>query len=105
MPERPECPLCGSRMMAALKPWEEEEIKIAKKRRTNRKRKEKNGAGFQEREPCSLTGKLLRLRLPQGVWAWDYFKGYRELRVDEGEFYWDILITERNYAKTKRFWE
>jgi ATP-dependent Lhr-like helicase len=33
MPERLECPLCGSRMIAAFKPWEEEEMNIAKKKR------------------------------------------------------------------------
>jgi len=27
------------------------------------------------------------------------------MREDEGKFYQDIFITERNYVKMKRFWE
>ncbi|MCZ7394150.1 MAG: hypothetical protein ABOK23_11725 [Candidatus Methanoperedens sp.] len=28
-----------------------------------------------------------------------------KLREDEEEFYWNMLIVERNYARTNRFWE
>ena len=32
VPDPPQCPLCSARLVAALKPWEEEQIGIAKKK-------------------------------------------------------------------------
>jgi len=39
VPERPQCPLCGARLIAALKPWDEELIPaVTKKKKSEEER-------------------------------------------------------------------
>jgi len=107
VPAVPECPICGSRMVAALKPWEEEEIKIARKpeeaktpedrRRTKRVYRNAN---------LVLTyGKAAAVTLAsRGLGPETAARLMRNLRRDETDFYRDILKAEREYARTKRFW-
>nr|QNT35554.1 hypothetical protein HCAOCCDF_00001 [uncultured Methanosarcinales archaeon] len=104
VPDTPECPLCGSRMIAALKPWEEEEIVIVQKRRDEEKKRAKRV--YRNANLVLSHGKTAVIALAaRGVGPDTASRIIRKLRVSEDEFYADIFEAERTYVRTKRFWD
>jgi ATP-dependent Lhr-like helicase len=111
--EVPVCPVCGSRMIAALKPWEKDEIDLVKAQNAAQK------AGKLANEPDRVrvkrvyrNGNLVLSHgrnavialASRGLGPETASRVIRKLREDEEDFYRDILKEERNYVRTKRFW-
>jgi len=112
------CPLCNSRLIAALKPWEKEEIKRVKQSDAHQTNGEK------EKERVKRVYRNANLVLSHGVRAVIALAARgvgpevasRIMRrfnpslqatesEEEHEFYRSILEEERKYARTRRFWD
>jgi ATP-dependent Lhr-like helicase len=106
VPDRPECPLCGSRMVAALKPWEEDEIKVVRKRdKKTSEEKRRTKRVFRNANLVLSYGKTAAIALAsRGLGPETGARVIGKLQKDEIEFYRDILKAEKEYARTKRFW-
>lgn len=105
-PKRFRCPQCGGVMIAVLKGYERENIRLVKlqelsaQERKDRLRLSRNANLVNEH------GKRAVLALAgRGVGPDAASRILRSMHVDEDEFLRDIMNAEILYAKNKRFWD
>jgi ATP-dependent Lhr-like helicase len=106
VPDEPECPECGSTRIAALKPWEDDVVAAV---RANEKDDEQEKMTRKAHRSASLVqshGKRAVVALAaRGVGPRNTARIINRHREDEADFYRDILEREREYARTKSFWD
>ncbi len=107
VPEQPQCPLCNSKLIAALKPWEDEEVVVVKKPENVKTAEEKARTKrvYRNANLVLSHGKKGVIALAsRGLGPEAASRVIRKSRVDEEGFYRDILRHERHYTRTRRFW-
>ncbi|MEF8782062.1 MAG: DEAD/DEAH box helicase [Haloarculaceae archaeon] len=104
--DQPECPECGSTRIAALNPWDEETVSAV---RTPEKDDEQDKQTRRAHRAAGLVqshGKQAVIALAaRGVGPHNAARIINNLRENEEDFYRDILAREREYARTRSFWD
>ena len=106
VPEQPECPECGSTRVAALNPWDEETITAVRADEKDDEQEKRTERAYQSASLVQSHGKQAVIALAaRGVGPHNAARIINKLREDEDDFYRDILSREREYARTRSFWE
>jgi ATP-dependent Lhr-like helicase len=103
----PVCPVCGSKLIAALKPWERDEMEMAKhpEKLKTEDEKLKVKRVYRNGNIVLSHGKKAVIALAsRGLGPETASRVIAKLKEDEDDFYRDILRAERDYVRTRRFW-
>jgi ATP-dependent Lhr-like helicase len=106
VPDRPECAECGATRVAALSPWAEDTIAAVTSGDPSEdesdllERAHRNANLVQGHGQRAVTALAAR-----GVGPTNAARIIGKLRENEDAFYRDILEREREYARTRSFWD
>ena len=106
-PSRLKCPRCGGNMIALLKSYERDGIKVVKlEKRTDQEKKDAMRVSRNANLVNEYGGKRAAIVLAgRGIGPDNASRILRSMHTDEDEFLRDIMNAEILYAKNKRFWD
>ncbi len=105
-PKRFVCPHCGGNMIAVLKSYERESIKLVKLEELNAQEKRDKLRLSRNANLVNEHGRRAVVCLAgRGIGPDAASRILRSMYDDEDEFYRDIMNAEILYAKNKRFWD
>jgi ATP-dependent Lhr-like helicase len=103
--ERPQCPRCGARLIAAVKPWDEGHCEMAGKKHRSEEEKAIEARLMKNANLVLSHGKKAVVALAgRGVGPEGAVRILATL-TDGDAFYREILKAERNFVRTHRFWQ
>jgi ATP-dependent Lhr-like helicase len=106
VPDQPECPECGSTRVAALNPWADEVVGAVRASEKDEEQEQQTERAYRAASLVQSHGKQAVIALAaRGVGPHNAAQVINKLREDEDDFYRDILTKERQYARTKSFWD
>ncbi|MCU4753782.1 DEAD/DEAH box helicase [Halobacteria archaeon AArc-curdl1] len=104
--DQPACPECGSTRIAALSPWADEVVQAVQAAEKDDEQIEQTQRAVRNAGLVQSHGKRAVIAMSaRGVGPHNAAQIINRLREDEQEFYRDILEKERQYARTKSFWD
>jgi ATP-dependent Lhr-like helicase len=106
VPEQPQCPECESTRIAALNPWDEETVSAVRSGQKDDEQERQTQRAYRAASLVQSHGKQAVIALAaRGVGPHNAARIINKLREDEQAFYRDILSREREYARTRSFWD
>ncbi|WP_252701120.1 DEAD/DEAH box helicase [Natronosalvus vescus] len=104
--DQPECPNCGSTRIAALSPWADEVVQAIQADSKSAEQVEHTQRAVRNAGLVQSHGKKAVIAMSaRGVGPHNAAQIISRLRENEADFYRDILEKERQYARTKAFWD
>ncbi|NYT05962.1 MAG: DEAD/DEAH box helicase [Methanomicrobiales archaeon] len=104
VPEKPQCPKCGARLIAALKPYEEDLIPVVKKKQKSEEERAVEVRMLRNANIVLSSGKTAVTALAARGVGPDAASRIIAAQQDGDGFYREILKAERNYVRTHKFW-
>jgi ATP-dependent Lhr-like helicase len=102
--DHPQCPVCGARLIAALKPWEDDQIAIAAKKKKNEEERAVEVRLLKNANIVLSSGrKAVTALAAKGVGP-EIASRILATFAEGDAFYREILKAERNFVRTHRFW-
>ena len=104
--DQPRCPECESTRVAALNPWDEETVTAVRAADKSEEQRRRTERAYRAAGLVQSHGKQAVVALAaRGVGPQNAARIINNLREDETQFYRDILSREREYARTRSFWD
>ncbi len=106
VPDDPECPDCGATRVAALSPYDEETLAAVQSNSRDEEQRSLVERAHRNANLVQAHGKRAAIALrARGVGPQTAARIIGKLRRNEDEFYRDLLDREREYARTRSFWD
>ena len=104
VPEQPECPNCHARLIAVLKPWDEEHYALVNKQKKTEDEQAIVARLMRSANIVLSSGKKAVIALAGKGVGPEQTSRILSTLTEGDAFYREILKSERNFIRTHRFW-